>query len=356
MPPEEQAVLEGAPATPATPAQPPAPAQVAPKDIDEVADKYRAELEPAPKAETPPEETPPEEEVEPKKDEPKAETFDPAKYGLDDSYKACKGIEDALREVARRERVAQERHANAEKKIREQGEELGRLRHEAPKKETPAPTPAAESPKAWTAEERGKFHERFDEAPEETLGWLAEQITTPLVAKISALETSVTELQTENKALKGTVEHVQTAPATEKAVEAWGALVKDHPDAEALKADWTLHRVYESLNADLPEAKHNIAYGDIYEMAKLKTSDPAEFEALLPHMQRGYTLTEAREIVVALRTKAENAKERETREREEAKRRERLSSAGRGGSAPGARKVTAKSIDELAEQYRPTQP
>ena len=206
---------------------------------------------------------------------PETPAFDPAEYGLDESYAHCKTPHEAMR-------LVESRRKQAEAKIAEQGTELGELRKAAKPPEKPAETPKVEEVKPWTLEDRRKLHEEFDERPEEVFAWLGQQIQGPIVQQLQTVVADVKATRAEIAELRGDVD----APIKQKATEEVAAFFAETPEAVPLRP--AMVEMYGRLNEGR-DANHSfpVYEADLFGLAQLEASDPAAFGEVFPLVASG---------------------------------------------------------------------
>jgi hypothetical protein len=345
MPEAEAAAVE----TVVEPVVTPAEQRDVPASIDELAAKFSEELEDG-SAEAEPE-TAPAEEEKPKTETPDAKTetpaFDPKALGIPESYWNCKSAEEVVQ-------LAEKRRADADSLRHAQDTELGDLRKKVEAVGAPKPDAAPGQPAEWSKEQREEFTALLDEKPEAALSWLSEQIQGPLVAKITTLEQKLAAV--EGKAEKVITETKADREAREdrEAHQEFTAFAKEHPDAEKMRgANGALVKAFKAVNAGRQEV--NDAYPDLYGLAKLAESkveaDKELYPEVLKHMRRGCRFAEAQDIAEAVRARAANTKAEQVRLAEEAKRRGRVATIGKGAGSPGSRVIKETSIDALLEKH-----
>jgi PAS domain-containing protein len=284
------------------------------------------------------------------KPEKKAETpaFDPKAAGMPEAYWNCKSAEEVVA-------LAEKRRADAESLAHAHDTELGELRkkaQEAPKPAETAPE-AAPKPAEWTAEQRSEFQRQLDEQPEAALGWLAEQIQAPLVAKIAELGKKLAEIEGKAEAVVKETKADREAREVKEATQEFSEFAKANPDAVAMRDSGAMGKAFKAVNEGRQEV--NDVYADIYGIAKLADSkvesDKAIYPEVLKQMRRGARFDEARDIAEALRLKEQNAKSETVRKVEEAKRRGRVAGVGQGAGSPGSRVVNETSVDALLQNH-----
>jgi len=356
----EAAVVEtAAPAeTPASVATPGEQRDKLPRTIDELAAKFVQEMGQDESAKTDTE-TAAEEaaakaaeeaaakaaEETPGSKEAETPVYDPKALGLPEPYWNCKTPAEAVQ-------LAEKRRADAEVLAHSHDTELGELRkaRDAVKPPETAKPEATATPVEWTPEQRADWQRMHDETPEQALGWLANQIQGPLVAKIAALETRLA-------AAEGKAEKIVSESAAEKearedreANEEFSAFAREHPDVKDMRGEaGPLAKAYKAVNDGRPRGDFNEVYADVYGVAKLQTSKIPDEQKLaaeiVKHMRRGCRFDEAKEIAEAVRDRTKHEHAEKARLAEEAKRKGRIGSAGKGAGSPGSNPVTETNLD-----------
>ena len=300
---------------------------------------------PSEEAEAPPAE--PEKEKEPpkKEPEPKAETtpdFDPAKYGLGEEYAGCKNLEEALA-------LANRRHKEAERKIQEQGDELGKLRKGA---EKPEPGPA--KPPEMTQEQVTKWREEFQRLIDEEPETVVRAIQEPVIAKIAALEARIAEIDKTAKEAKELPLKMREQQGLQVADREFNAFVEATPEADKYLKNGAMHEVGEAVNGTKDLTKWTRCdFKELFELAKMRESDKPTYEGVLKFVKGGFTLDEAKGYVEATAKKAVFDKAEKERLAEETKKKAKLAGVGSGGASPRPAAKQARSIAQLVEQLPP---
>ena len=205
---------------------------------------------------------------------PETPAFDPAEYGLDESYAHCKTPAEAFR-------LVESRRKEAERKIAEQGEELGKLR-KAAEKPPEKPAEAAE-PAEWTPEQATVWQQLNDEKPWAAEAYRMQQTQAALQPVIEAAVTAATApLKAEIAALRGDVD----APIKQKATEEVEAFFAETPEAVPLRP--AMVEMYGRLNEGR-DANHSfpVYEADLFGLAQLEASDPAAFGEVFPLVASG---------------------------------------------------------------------
>ena len=204
--------------------------------------------------------------------------FNPADYGLDESYRTCKTAAEAIR-------LAEHRRREAESKIAEQGKELGELRKakSPPEPEKPPETPAQAEP--WKPEEVDHFHEEFVARPDAVVSWIVQQAQAPLVPIVQALQADVKRLMENNEALKSEsarmheeFQQAASAPAVKAASEEMDKFYADTPEAVPYRESGKLSAMYDRLNEGRPPQNALPVHpADIFSLVRLEETDPQAF-------------------------------------------------------------------------------
>jgi hypothetical protein len=204
--------------------------------------------------------------------------FNPAEYGLDESYRACKTPAEAIR-------LAEHRRREAETKIAEQGKELGELRKAKPAPEPEKPPEAPAKAEPWKPEDVDRFHEEFIARPDAVVNWIVQQAQAPLVPLVQAVQAEVKKLAESNEALKSENARMRdefhqaaSAPAVKAASEEMDKFYADTPEAVPYRESGKLSAMYARLNEGRPpENALPVRPAEIFSLVQLEETDPQVF-------------------------------------------------------------------------------
>ena len=356
---------------------PPEDAEPAPEAEPETGDA--PEKEPDEKVE-PETDTPPEPEPEPEPEaEPEAETGDapetPAEEAFDpeawaeaqnispELVKACKTPLEAATAVARRLR-------HRERLDGRKDAEIAELRAKAqpvtPLEEPPpeasadtAPTvPAgpekteAEVKAEWTQEERDRFREWQEQAPEQAGRWMVQQQIAPLITALRE------ENRRDMEAIRGEMKAVQQAPRNAELEQEYAAFAAAHPEDHDTFTAEEMPILAEALG--LPPTAGDgrptdvgritgTKLEDLYALNQLRTKAPKMYGQIVRDMRQGLGFERARHIAeIELKPKPQDAAERE---KERVRKARGASGASAGSGAAPMPETKVRNLGELPDEY-----
>lgn len=262
--------------------------------------------------------------------------FDPAEFGLNESYAHCGSVQEAFA-------LMETRRVEAARKIQEQGEELARLKKPAEPEKKPEQAQASE----WSAEDRQRFLDDFAENPDKALG----TVLSPMFKAMNDMAAELVALRADVTEAKAISAKQQEAARKEGVDKEWTAFVAEHPDAQTPKMRQALFAVGSDVNGSAePDKWLWFNTPEAYALAQVKATDAAEYKTLVRFIRGGFTLEEARaHIVNAKRAGEANGKVLA----DKAKKVRQAAGPGGGGAAGSTDPAMgATSIEQLAERLR----